>query len=70
LRLRLALATTNDVQAGDKSAVSPSRLHLPNGPGSLEDIGENVQPNLSMALGIGCGVAAARIGTFAISAHD
>ncbi|HEY5960840.1 MAG TPA: SpvB/TcaC N-terminal domain-containing protein [Polyangiaceae bacterium] len=36
--------------AQDKSAVSPSRLHLPKGPGSLEGIGENVEPNLNMGL--------------------
>jgi RHS repeat-associated protein len=38
------------LRADDKSGVSPSRLHLPKGPGSLEGIGENVQPNLSMGL--------------------
>ncbi|MCU0694667.1 MAG: FG-GAP-like repeat-containing protein [Polyangiaceae bacterium] len=36
--------------ADDKSGVSPSRLHLPKGPGSLEGIGENAEPNLSMGL--------------------
>jgi len=34
----------------DKSGVSPSRLKLPKGPGSLEGIGENAEPNLSMGL--------------------
>ena len=36
--------------AQDKSALTPSRLHLPKGPGSLEGIGENVEPNLNMGL--------------------
>jgi len=30
--------------------VSPSRLSLPSGPGSLEGIGENAQPNINMGL--------------------
>ncbi|HWA72744.1 MAG TPA: toxin TcdB middle/N-terminal domain-containing protein [Polyangiaceae bacterium] len=34
----------------DKSGVSPSRLKLPKGPGSIEGIGENAEPNLSMGL--------------------
>lgn len=38
------------VDLGDKSGVSPSRLRLPKGPGSLEGIGENVEPNLAMGL--------------------
>lgn|GEM_PF-370245 len=36
--------------AQDKSALTPSRLHLPKGPGSLEGVGENVEPNLNMGL--------------------
>lgn len=36
--------------AQDKSALAPSRLHLPKGPGSIEGIGENVEPNLNMGL--------------------
>lgn len=34
----------------DKNGVSPSRLKLPKGPGSIEGVGENVEPNLSMGL--------------------
>lgn len=44
------LAVPRDAQAQDKSALTPSRLHLPKGPGSLEGIGENVEPNLNMGL--------------------
>src|SRR5512142_1359738 len=36
--------------AQDKSGLSASRLHLPKGPGSLEGVGENVEPNLNMGL--------------------
>ncbi|HEY5957687.1 MAG TPA: SpvB/TcaC N-terminal domain-containing protein, partial [Polyangiaceae bacterium] len=36
--------------AQDKSALSPSRLRLPNGPGSLDGIGENVEPEMNMGL--------------------
>lgn len=37
-------------QASDKSGMSPSRLKLPKGPGSLEGTGENAEPNLSQGL--------------------
>jgi len=37
-------------QEADKSGVSPSRLKLPKGPGSLEGTGENAEPNLSQGL--------------------
>lgn len=37
-------------RADDKSGLSPSRIVLPRGPGSLGGIGENVEPNLSMGL--------------------
>ncbi len=36
--------------ADDQSAVGPTHLKLPQGPGSLEGLGENVEPNLSMGL--------------------
>ena len=39
-----------DVRAEDKNGVSPSRLKLPKGPGSLEGVGENVELNLNMGL--------------------
>ncbi|HEY3497607.1 MAG TPA: toxin TcdB middle/N-terminal domain-containing protein, partial [Polyangiaceae bacterium] len=38
----------SSARGADKSGVSPDRLRLPKGPGSLEGTGENVQPNLSM----------------------
>jgi RHS repeat-associated protein len=44
------LGATTRARADDKSGVSPTRLHLPKGPGSLEGIGENAQPELSMGL--------------------
>ncbi|HKY36566.1 MAG TPA: SpvB/TcaC N-terminal domain-containing protein [Polyangiaceae bacterium] len=43
-------STSRAVLADDKSGLSPSRLSLPKGPGSLGGIGENVEPNLSMGL--------------------
>ncbi len=36
--------------AEDKSAVSPAHIKLPKGPGSLDGVGENVEPNLNMGL--------------------
>jgi hypothetical protein len=33
-----------------ESGVSPTRVSLPQGPGSLEGVGENVQPNINMGL--------------------
>jgi RHS repeat-associated protein len=56
LGLRLAVLATAGLvanpaaRAEDKSGVSPSRLKLPKGPGSLEGVGENVSPELSMGL--------------------
>ncbi|HEY3498052.1 MAG TPA: SpvB/TcaC N-terminal domain-containing protein, partial [Polyangiaceae bacterium] len=37
-------------RAEDKSGVSPAHVKLPRGPGSLEGLGENVEPNLAMGL--------------------
>src|SRR5690606_18606590 len=34
----------------DDSGVSPTRLKLPSGPGSLEGVGENAEANLNMGL--------------------
>lgn len=48
--LACALLAPSAVRAEEKSAVSPNRLKLPKGPGSLEGVGENVEPNLSMGL--------------------
>ena len=36
--------------AEDKNGLSPSRLKLPKGPGSLEGVGENIEINLNMGL--------------------
>ncbi|MBI5493518.1 MAG: VCBS repeat-containing protein [Deltaproteobacteria bacterium] len=36
--------------AADKSGLGPGKLKLPAGPGSLEGVGENAEPNLSMGL--------------------
>src|SRR5262249_14969912 len=44
------LTASGAARADDKSGVSPTRLHLPKGPGSLEGVGENAEPNLSMGL--------------------
>ena len=48
--LLLGLALAGPAAAADKSGVTPGRLHLPEAPGSLMGIGENVEPNLSMGL--------------------
>jgi RHS repeat-associated protein len=45
-----SLASSTALAEEDKSGVSPSRLKLPKGPGSIEGIGENAEPNLSMGL--------------------
>lgn len=45
-----SLFTPDLARAADKSGVTPDRLHLPQGPGSLEGVGENVEPNLNMGL--------------------
>jgi hypothetical protein len=46
-----------DVNAAeDKSGVSPSKLKLPKGPGSLDGIGENAEPNVNMGLVILSGI--------------
>jgi RHS repeat-associated protein len=54
--LLLWLFATAAARAEDKSGVSPDRVKLPKGPGSLEGIGENAQPNLSMGV-LGYGLA-------------
>lgn len=36
--------------ADDSSGVSPNRLKLPKGPGSLEGLGENAEPDMNMGL--------------------
>ena len=46
----LALCGGQLAQAEDKNGVSPSRLKLPKGPGSLEGVGENIELNLNMGL--------------------
>jgi len=46
----MVLANPQDAAADDKSGVAPTRLKLPKGPGSLEGVGENVSPELSMGL--------------------
>ncbi|MBN2195749.1 MAG: VCBS repeat-containing protein [Polyangiaceae bacterium] len=43
-----ALGLAARARAEDESGVSPSRLSLPAGPGSLEGVGEDAEPNLSM----------------------
>jgi hypothetical protein len=51
LALFVMVGAWSEARADDtKSAVSPNRLKLPKGPGSLEGVGENVEPNLSMGL--------------------
>jgi RHS repeat-associated protein len=50
LVLTAALCFSGATWADDSSGVSPNRLSLPKGPGSLGGIGENVEPNLSMGL--------------------
>ncbi len=37
-------------QEADKSGMSPSRMKLPKGPGSIEGTGENAEPNLAQGL--------------------
>src|SRR5688500_11674831 len=49
LVLGLCLAATS-ARAEATSRTAASRLKLPTGPGSIEGIGENVEPNLSMGL--------------------
>jgi len=44
------LASAHVARAEDKSGLSPSRLSLPKGPGSLGGVGENVEPNLNLGL--------------------
>lgn len=44
----LLVALTSAQAAGDKSALSPSRLKLPKGPGSLEGVGEDVDISFHM----------------------
>lgn len=46
--LLASVLMASPAHAEDKSGVSPDRVKLPKGPGSLEGIGENAQPNLSM----------------------
>lgn len=46
----LTLGVPARAAADDKSGVSPNRLKLPKGPGSLEGVGENVTPELSIGL--------------------
>jgi RHS repeat-associated protein len=46
----LGVAAPALVRADDKSGVAPGKIKLPQGPGSLEGIGENAEPNLSMGL--------------------
>lgn len=46
----LFVPVVSSADTNDKSGVSPSRLKLPKGPGSIEGIGENAEPNLSMGL--------------------
>ncbi len=48
--LLTVVMVTRPALAEDKSAVSPSHVKLPQGPGSLEGLGENVEPNLNMGL--------------------
>lgn len=49
--LLLLMAASGPAQAEqDKSGISPSRLKLPKGPGSIEGIGENAEPNINMGL--------------------
>lgn len=49
--LGLAVAPSAYALGGeDKSGVSPSKLSLPKGPGSLGGVGENVEPNFNMGL--------------------
>lgn len=44
------LVHLSGASAEDKNGLSPSRLKLPKGPGSLEGIGENIELNLNMGL--------------------
>lgn len=46
----LTLTLASPALADDDSGLSPNRLKLPSGPGSLEGVGENAEPNLNMGL--------------------
>ena len=46
--LVLALALPRTGATEGKSGLSPSKLKLPKGPGSIEGIGENAKPNINM----------------------
>ena len=50
LALLAMLGMAGRLRAADKSGVSPDRVRLPKGPGSLEGVGENVDTNLNMGL--------------------
>src|SRR5689334_17384068 len=41
------VAASNIVSAADKSAVGPSAISVPKGPGSIEGLGESFQPSLN-----------------------
>ena len=69
-RLLCALAVVCSVGAvqsvlAKKNGVSPSRIKLPKGPGSLEGVGENIQLNYNMGLasyGVGISLPPGRPG--------